>query len=99
MKFPDTDIPCETCKGTKKSKWNHECGACFGSGLSTLQHHQKRNGTTVTKSVEELKHMERTGYKIETSKYCERSRKFICLVSWANPDYESYLNQIKEQVK
>lgn len=53
---PDTTIPCDRCNGSgqatvltnQKTVYRHECGACFGTGLSTNYYDQRRNGTTIT---------------------------------------------------
>ena len=89
---PDTTTPCEQCNGTGR-KATHECGACFGFGLSTAPYDQRRNGTTITVWNDEPK--DTSHMTIHNSTYTEqkglggRLRKgYILLVSWANPNYQ-----------
>jgi hypothetical protein len=88
---PNTDIPCQQCNGTKRGDHGHECGACFGFGLSTAPWDQRRNGTTIT--VWEGEKVP-DGYTVHHSTHTSRKHLgrhqdgYILLVSWPNKDYQ-----------
>jgi hypothetical protein len=92
---PDTTIPCNICKGTKRNG-NHECGACFGTGLSTASYDQRRNATTITVwEGEKMPDME--GLEVHSRRATNRTNGstvmpkiqhgVIMLISWTNKDY------------
>lgn len=109
MQPPDTSIPCRICHGKKqvrqysadmKKWWMRECGACFGSGLSTDSYDQRRNGTTITiwdSEAEEAKKRLPPGTEFhgpgkETTRPrmngMGHERGVIYLISWPNQDYK-----------
>lgn len=88
-RMPDTTIKCSICEGTGVSLYlhPHECGACFGSGLSTAYYDQRRNGTTITLLVGETlaSHL-----RDEGRNPIYRNGKLIgyhVLVTWENLSY------------
>jgi len=90
-KTPDTTIPCAACNGSKVNPNAHpshraECGACFGSGLSTASYDQRRNATTITIRPGDPS-PESRGLTVEHFTRNPKNGETICLVSWPNKNY------------
>ena len=95
---PDTEVKCVACKRTKINPRAHpshraQCGACFGSGLSTAPWDQRRNATTVTIwDGEDRKFPAGTEFygpgKAVSRRIGQRVQQgLIYLISWPNPNY------------
>ena len=92
MKAPNTSIKCAVCKGTGTNPvpHPHQCGACFGFGLSTASYDQRRNGTTITQYFSEPKRELPAGTEIHHQSPVFAGKVLVgerLLISWPNLDY------------
>lgn len=93
MRRPDTSIPCSTCNGTQRGKHGQQCGACFGTGLSTSPWDQRRNATTITlwqgerRTLPEGVRFESPGDRIERRRNGNKQVGHVYLISWPNQNY------------
>ena len=75
------------------------CGACLETGLSTYPWHQKRKGTTITETPENLRAKEAAGMRVDHHRFIDDGKLVIALVSWANPRYEAELAAARAEVR
>lgn len=99
-RIPNTTIPCAICNGTAiNPSHGAECGACFGSGLSTSYCDQRKNGTTTGVTYQEIEEHGSvyaaiqasmpgvTGLEIQSKGHDIVTGITGILICWDNPHY------------